>query len=40
MIANGVVFALFAASILGLCISWGRTKTATPTHTITEEGSK
>ena len=27
MIANGIAFALFAASILGLCISWGRYKT-------------
>lgn len=27
MIANGIVFALFAYSILGLCISYGRTKT-------------
>ena len=27
MIANGIAFTLFAASILGLCISWGRYKT-------------
>ena len=27
MIANGIVFALFAASVLALCISWGRYKT-------------
>ena len=40
MIANGIVFAAFALSILGLCISWGRYKTATPTETLTEEGSK
>ena len=31
MIANGIVFAAFALSILGLCISWGRFKTTKET---------
>lgn len=29
MIAPGIVLAAFALSILGLCVSWGRTKTTT-----------
>ena len=33
MIANGIVFAAFALSVFGLCISWGQYKTTTKEET-------